>query len=656
MAGVAGMVIDVKSLMSTEMTEVKYSKGKEKDIPLIVLKQGRSYSVPFYQREIRWNKRNILTLINDIYNDKKFLGNIILTEDANGDYEILDGQQRLTSILLLYSYIRYKYETRLQVFDICDFEIKSFSGFTTLLEHNFNMSEIEDEIGKIQESDDYQQMKNYFNLWNTICQCERLNKIADAQKVLKNLSECEVNIIINKDNRENSISRFLDVNLKGVKLDTEDIFKSYLYAQDSSDEIHRIWSEIKKKDAIYREKKNATYPLMTLIEHYFKCAVIEDDRYEHIDFNSEFELCGDTEVEGTLYIQGTHILTVFKDIEYIKKCMKDISRLYDYFIDIVGSEGVGSLLKEHFTKFNASERKKDKRLDDNEMKIIHNLTKKILLDKDKVPKCLLIKYLLETLLCVKPNKSSYLNIYALSTFSLIFSLFQYKKDLSVISDIITSKEWVKDICKYVREKLAEYNLSHRQIILVYRFGSGIDEEERGAQQYRCKTLAMIYNFIDITEGSISVKNGKKNQLLDFVNNDNKFSVEHFIINESGKCVVQYGEDRKKSCEYEYPDKIKKMKDSLFNYIFISQKNNSDIENVDFTQKVHKIKKELKKQFASEECSYSKLVIDAINTYFYFPDLAVETEEQVTDILDKYFNEKFIEEYANFSKYIIKKAI
>lgn len=656
MAGIVGMVIDVKSLMSTEMTEVKYSKGEEKDVPLIVLKKDRRYSVPFYQREIRWDKRNILTLINDIYSDKKFLGNIILTEDVNGDYEILDGQQRLTSILLLYSYIRYKYNTRLQVFDICDFEIKSFSGFTTLLEHNFNMNEIGDEISKIQESDDYQQMKSYLKLWDTICQCERLNKIADAQKVLKNLSECEVNIIINKDNRENSISRFLDVNLKGVKLDTEDIFKSYLYAQDSSDEIHRVWSEIKKKDALYKEKTKAIYPLMTLVEHYFKCAVAEDSRYEHMDFNSEFELCGDTEVEGTLYIQGTHILTVFKDVEYIKKCMKDISRLYDYFIDIVGSEGVGALLKEHFTKFNQSQRKRDKRLDENEMKIIHNLIKKILMDKDKVPKCVLIKYLKKTLLCANPNKSDYLNVYALSTFSLIFSLFQYKKDLSVISGIITSEEWIKDICGYVKEKLAEYNLSHRQIISVYRFGAGIDEEEKGAQQYRCKTLAMIYNFIDITEDVIEVKSGKKNELLDFVNNDNKFSVEHFIINESGKCVVQYGEDEKQSFEYEYPDKIKKMKDSLFNYIFISQKNNSDLNNVDFIQKVHKIKNELKSQFESEECNYSQLVIDAIKTYFHFPDLKVETEEQVKDILDKYFNEKFIEDYANFSKYIIKKAI
>mgnify|MGYP003295760523 CR=1 FL=1 len=126
MIGVVGTVIDVKSLMSTELTEVKYSKGTDKDIPLIVLKENRSYYVPFYQREIRWEKRNIITLINDIYNDRKFLGNIILTEDDNGDYEILDGQQRLTSILLLYSYIRYKYGTRLPVFSICDFQIKSF--------------------------------------------------------------------------------------------------------------------------------------------------------------------------------------------------------------------------------------------------------------------------------------------------------------------------------------------------------------------------------------------------------------------------------------------------------------------------------------------------------------------------------------------------
>lgn len=652
MKGVVGTVIDIKSLLCVEPTEVKYSIGNFENIPLIKFRKDRKYYVPYFQREIRWDKRNVITLIGDLFTGAKFLGNIILTEDADGNYEILDGQQRITTIVFLYLCIKKKFGDRLPEFKMCDFQVKSFEGLSILIESDFQKDNYESRIEEIDKLDDYKQAKKYISLWNEIYNCERLEKIADAEIVLKNLSASDINVIINKDNREESISRFLDVNLKGVKLDKEDIFKSYLYAQDARDEIHKIWSEIKKKDVDFSEKGKAVYPLMVLIEHYFTCKIPTVVRYKSIHFNSDFELLYDTNVEEKKYIQGAHILTLFKDKAFVMKCMNEISALYDIFIDIVGSSGPGVRFKEIVNQFNKRQKKNDK-LDDNIINIIHNLTKKMLMDKEKVPKCLLVKYFMDTMLNNEAKKRNYTNIYTLSTFYLVFSLFQNKKGLDTVSDIVYQSEWIIETCKYVTEILGDGNISNRQILAAYRFCVDDESEEKGSQQYKCKTLAMIYNYLDISENDISVRKGLNLELLEFITNSLKFSVEHFMINESGTCIVKYGSDKNKSFVYSYPKEIKKMRDYLYNYIFISQENNNDLGNANFSDKLSLIVGEYKEKFENEKCEYTKLVIETAKKVFTFPDCSCyEEESRVCEELNNYFIKKFREEYALFAREIV----
>lgn len=100
------------------------------------------------------------------------------------------------------------------------------------------------------------------------------------------------------ENEEEGIESFLDVNLKGVKLDTEDIFKGYLCSIDNSQDIHDIWSRLKKIDAKLNSKKRQVYPLMTVIEHYLRCKLLTNDAYRDIEFNSDFVLSKEQEVEG----------------------------------------------------------------------------------------------------------------------------------------------------------------------------------------------------------------------------------------------------------------------------------------------------------------------------------------------------------------------
>ena len=66
------------------------------------------YSIPLYQRDYAWEEKQIVQLIDDIddvnLNDKYYIGSLIVA-NHDGVYEVVDGQQRLTTLYLLLSYL-----------------------------------------------------------------------------------------------------------------------------------------------------------------------------------------------------------------------------------------------------------------------------------------------------------------------------------------------------------------------------------------------------------------------------------------------------------------------------------------------------------------------------------------------------------------------
>jgi hypothetical protein len=88
---------------------------------------GRKYSIDYYQREYKWQQKQVAELIDDISakflesheegNERSavadyghyFLGSIIIS-DKEGQKFIIDGQQRLTTLTLLLIFLRQKLE------------------------------------------------------------------------------------------------------------------------------------------------------------------------------------------------------------------------------------------------------------------------------------------------------------------------------------------------------------------------------------------------------------------------------------------------------------------------------------------------------------------------------------------------------------------
>ena len=67
----------------------------------------QNLSIPFYQRPYRWTTENVLQLLEDIRQSKAAgkmeyrIGSAIFYRSQNNQLEIVDGQQRLTTILLI---------------------------------------------------------------------------------------------------------------------------------------------------------------------------------------------------------------------------------------------------------------------------------------------------------------------------------------------------------------------------------------------------------------------------------------------------------------------------------------------------------------------------------------------------------------------------
>lgn len=70
-----------------------------------------NYVIPVYQRNYAWTAVEIEQLIEDIdsltpgSNNQYFLGNLIVNLVDDGEYEVIDGQQRLTTLYLLLKYL-----------------------------------------------------------------------------------------------------------------------------------------------------------------------------------------------------------------------------------------------------------------------------------------------------------------------------------------------------------------------------------------------------------------------------------------------------------------------------------------------------------------------------------------------------------------------
>ncbi len=127
------------------------SKEEIKEIQVTEIFQDK-YVVPIYQRKYSWTDKEIEQLLEDIIyseNGKYFLGTLTVDKKEDGSYEVIDGQQRLTTLCLIMIYLKkdinnmLSFEAR-QIYDNALNTLKNMKENEEITGYEDNVKEIYD--------------------------------------------------------------------------------------------------------------------------------------------------------------------------------------------------------------------------------------------------------------------------------------------------------------------------------------------------------------------------------------------------------------------------------------------------------------------------------------------------------------------------------
>lgn len=215
------------------------------------LLNGQKYSIDYYQREYKWQRKHILELLGDLENQfllnfetshkrsevesytHYFLGSIVISSRGGKKY-IIDGQQRLTSITLLLIYLNNLQATSEAKVDIAPlifsekFGKKSFNLDITernaIIEalYNGELFDTSDHGESVQNIDDrYQDIVEFFP--------DDLKGNA-LPYFIDWLTECVDFVEITAFSDEEAYTIFETMNDRGLSLSPTDMLKGYLLA------------------------------------------------------------------------------------------------------------------------------------------------------------------------------------------------------------------------------------------------------------------------------------------------------------------------------------------------------------------------------------------------------------------------------------------
>lgn len=198
-------------------------------IPVSRIFSNVHYEVPIYQRNYAWDSDQIEQLIEDIMStdDDYFLGNLIVNQKDNNVYEVIDGQQRLTTLFLLERYLGIAIAN-----DALRFEARDKSNRTLATLPNTN--QLTDELLSSEIKEGYKIIDDYF---------EKTGLKEEKESFIKRLDK--VNLIRVQVPDKIDLNHYFEImNTRGEQLELHEIAKANILAKISSPEAKKIASDI----------------------------------------------------------------------------------------------------------------------------------------------------------------------------------------------------------------------------------------------------------------------------------------------------------------------------------------------------------------------------------------------------------------------------
>lgn len=270
------------------------------------------YSIPNYQRPYSWTDEQIERLWDDISSAERekmnsyFLGPIVLI-DKKGSYEVVDGQQRLTTLVILFCVLRDAYGEKIKEIDKnlpsrINASIKDNidnKQRLVLVTQFQNQNEFEQEIvekinfPKSKLSEKEKEEKKFINA--ALIFKQKLDSIFVEADGLKRIIELVNYIFTNVEvisivcsNRSYAIKLFQIINSRGLDLTTSDLIKGDLLAKleankEEEQQFISNWNEI---DNMKEEFNGETLDyLFTYYEYYLLAENPKRSLYDELTDN-----------------------------------------------------------------------------------------------------------------------------------------------------------------------------------------------------------------------------------------------------------------------------------------------------------------------------------------------------------------------------------
>lgn len=257
------------------------SVNKQNVLELLSTGRAKPFVIPEYQRPYAWTDEQIETLFEDIWefattigglknNGSYFLGSIVSFENEDGEQEIIDGQQRITSLFLL---LRAIYTKLIKGDDANTDAARNFIGkiepaiwrtdnltgkvdysdilLTSKVVDNAGNEILRNilETGEAEAKADDNYSKNYIlfqKLYDKHC-AESPLQIYDFIYALLNQA---ILLPIGADSQDTALTIFSTLNNRGLPLSDADIFKAKIYnhlKEDEKEDFITQWKALEKE-------------------------------------------------------------------------------------------------------------------------------------------------------------------------------------------------------------------------------------------------------------------------------------------------------------------------------------------------------------------------------------------------------------------------
>ncbi|QQW71489.1 DUF262 domain-containing protein [Helicobacter pylori] len=321
----------------------------------IFLEEG--YSIPNYQRDYAWKDKNFWDLWEDLeeaieYNKKgqgHFIGTMVVAknEDNKKLYDIIDGQQRTTTIFMLLHVLaskqneKDKQETRKYLYQKGELKLEvapqNQSFFKTLLE-----AAEKENISHCEKDADTEGKQNLFEVLKAIL--DKVSKLSE-EEVNERLEVLLKMVLMRfeEPDPEKAIRTFQSVNDRGVPLLLLDKLKSLLvyysntfcdgkrgldqFINDHFGEIFKIFAKIKKIDHI-SSVGASNFDEGDIFRYY-----AGSQKFDEIPFLGHYKISTDNTYEKL----KDELKKVEKDEleNFIRSYVSDLKNFYQAFLDLL---------------------------------------------------------------------------------------------------------------------------------------------------------------------------------------------------------------------------------------------------------------------------------------------------------------------------------